>query len=135
VHPINLPDKRNCLLQVLQCMASSRIHLERTKHEIYEHSRQQHTPPDQLHSPIDVAFTTTDAEVDDCLGVSLDDPHTYIQAMNAYDAPQWNEGYDNEIWSLHHHGAWTLVPHSSIPKGRHVIGSWAIFLRKRDEHQ
>lgn len=75
-------------------------HLERAKREIRERSEKN-----------------SDGQEQPIFGVAHDDPRTYRQAMKAYDAEKWDEGYDHEMASLQQHGVWTLVPRSAVPKG------------------
>jgi Reverse transcriptase (RNA-dependent DNA polymerase) len=75
-----------------------------------------------------------DTEVDDFLGLAEDDPRTYREATQAYDASDWETSYDDELKSMKQHRVWTLIPHTDVPQGRRILGSWTVFLRKRNEH-
>jgi hypothetical protein len=43
-----------------------------------------------------MSFPTNEV-VDDLLGIADDDPRTYKQATEAYDAAQWDDGYNDEM--------------------------------------
>jgi hypothetical protein len=61
------------------------------------------------------------------------DPRTYKEAMMMQYAPQWDAGYDEEMTSLKTHNVWTLVPRSSVPIGRTIVGSRPHFHMKQNE--
>ena len=44
-----------------------------------------------------------DAEINDFMGLTEDDPHTYKEAMQAYDASEWETSYDDELNSTKQH--------------------------------
>ena len=90
--------------------------LEKAKREIKEKSAENSEEQEQI------------------IGIAHDDPRTYRQAMQAYDAECWDKSYDDEMASISQHGVWTLVPRSSVPKGHRIVGSRPVFFRKRDEH-
>ena len=104
--------------------------LEQTIREMRERSA-RHSGPNQM---LVLTDTKRNEDVNTFFGVADDDPRTYKQAMEAYDADYWNDGYDQEIDSMHRHGVWTLVPRSSVPKDRRIVGSRPVFFRKRDEN-
>ena len=107
--------------------------LERAKREIREmpNRRPEIKNIDSISEDM-FAATAADTEISS-LDVRDDDPRTYKQASKAYDAEHWDEGYDNEMDSLRQHGVWTLVPRSTVPKSRKIIGSRPVFFRKRNE--
>jgi Reverse transcriptase (RNA-dependent DNA polymerase) len=53
--------------------------------------------------------------------------------MKSYDASHWDESYGDEMASIRKHKVWTLIPRSSVPPDRKIIGSHAHFLRKCNE--
>ena len=44
-----------------------------------------------------------DAEINDFMGLTEDNPHTYKEAMQAYDASEWETSYDDELNSMKQH--------------------------------
>jgi hypothetical protein len=61
------------------------------------------------------------------------DPDTpnYHEAMCGPDSEGYQEAMAKEIKALERHGTWTLVPKSSIPKGRRALPSTWAFKKKR----
>jgi hypothetical protein len=59
------------------------------------------------------------------------DTPNYHTAMCGPDSKGYQEAMAKEIKALEWHGAWTLVPKSSIPKGRHALPSTWAFKKKR----
>ena len=106
--------------------------LERAKREIREMSNRQ-LETTNIDSLSEDVFAATDAKINASPGITDTDPRTYKQAIEAYDASHWDKGYDDEINSLNRHGVWTLVPRSTIPKDRKIIGCRPLFIRKRNE--
>jgi len=49
------------------------------------------------------------------------DPKLWKEAMASYNAAEWEEGLKEEMDSLWAHEVFTLVPKSSVPKGRRIV--------------
>ena len=77
---------------------------------------------------------TSNTETDDFLGLAEDDPHTYREEAQAYDASEWEASYDDELKSMKQHKVWTLVPCTSVPQDRWILGSRTVFLCKQNEN-
>jgi len=91
--------------------------LEKAKHEIREKETNRHT--DQAaHAQENMITIAMDRKIDELLAVTESDPRNYHEAMQAYDAAEWEISYNDEMDSMRRHGVWMLVPRSSIPSGR-----------------
>ena len=88
-------------------------HLERVKHTMHNN--------------------TEDNVINEVMGLAEDDPHLCKEAIQAYDAPEWETSYDNELNSKKQHDVWTLVPCDSVPQGQHILVSHVVFLYKQNE--
>ena len=77
---------------------------------------------------------TSNTETDDFLGLAEDDPHTYREEAQAYDASEWEASYDDELKSMKQHKVWTLVPCTTVPQDRWILGSRTVFLCKQNEN-
>ena len=60
-------------------------------------------------------------------------PNTFKEAMSLSQAAQWKAAADKEIAGLKKHGAYELVPASSVPAGQNVVGSRWINKIKSDD--
>jgi len=56
-----------------------------------------------------------------------DDPVIYIEAMASPHATQWHIALQEEFDSLKCTGTYTLVPHSDVPHGCHIMQGQPIF--------
>jgi hypothetical protein len=74
-----------------------------------------------------------DAETDVCLLSAKDDLCMYREVKASYDSEFWDPGISEEHKLLMAHNVWTLVPHSSVPNGRHVIKAKLVFHWKCNE--
>jgi Reverse transcriptase (RNA-dependent DNA polymerase) len=60
------------------------------------------------------------------------DPKTYAEAMTSPDRQNWWEAMCTEFANMHTKQVWTIIPKSSIPNNRKVIGNSWVFVQKDD---
>ena len=59
-------------------------------------------------------------------------PNTFKETMTPPQAARWKVASDKEIASLKKHGAYELVPITSVPNGRKVGGTRWVYKIKAD---
>ena len=81
----------------------------------------------------EVAYTITNTRLC-CSGGRESDrvPSTFKEAMGLPQAARWKTESDKEVASLEKHGVFDLVPITSVPAGRKVVGNRWVFEMKAD---
>jgi Reverse transcriptase (RNA-dependent DNA polymerase) len=60
------------------------------------------------------------------------DPKTYAEAMTSSDRQNWCDAMCTEFANMHTKQVWTIIPKSSIPNSRKIIGNRWVFVQKDD---
>jgi transposase InsO family protein len=60
------------------------------------------------------------------------DPKTYYEATTSLDWPNWWGAICTEFDNMHSKQVWTIIPRSSIPANRKIIGNRWVFAQKDD---
>jgi hypothetical protein len=71
-------------------------------------------------------------DLDLCMPANDDDPPSFSTALLHLNADTWHVSLTSELQSLTQYHIWKLVPHSSVPKGKHVIKSKIVCHLKQD---
>ena len=90
----------------------------------------------QAESPsfnVEYAYVATNALGSVSLGGNKEQiPNTFKEAMTPPQAARWKVASDKEIASLEKHGMYELVPITSVPNGRKVVGTRWVYRIKAD---
>jgi hypothetical protein len=60
------------------------------------------------------------------------DPKTFTEAKQSPDWPNWWEAMCTEFKNMHEKQVWTIIPRSSLPSNRKVIGNRWVYVQKDD---
>jgi hypothetical protein len=63
---------------------------------------------------------------------SPDDPQSTAEALSSPKAEEWRAAIDDELKSIKDMKVYTLVPRSTVPRGRKVMQGKFVFKTKRD---